>query len=521
MAINGSSFMGATSNRASAGSTRVLSAKDSTNLVRTVNAININLININKMLQQQYTMSTKTKLQQQRKRNIEAENLRRKTTESALEAANKIGGFVSKGLIQPAKKITSTIFSLAQGFLKFFALTFVGWFSKFIVKWFKQDKNTKERQLRTWITKITRAVAIAGAVLLAIKVGIPIIMGLLGTITSVVITSLTALLNPLTWKVLLATGLTVLGLEGITGFVDSVVPRRKARKRVESVLRSADEQQIGRYFNAANVVEIKTVDDGGRMRDDEFINLGYDNSYFPASQIGKLLSLDDRERDVDIYKEINGVLKRQGRFKIDYLVSSGQAFGNNPDLRSFLTSITDSKQFPDLVGQAYSAKRELEQKELQIKSRGSTPDSERERAALSRKYENALLKAQEVYDTLRPDRQAALAGVGLSRQKLAEGEVFEMSNMEFQMKKISSVVQNLPFVRDIKTMQGQLSSGLGALSQQLDDLINVTVNAVASVDVPEDDTPEGEIVSPSNISPFDTGNPFIPRAKKEYKLVVF
>jgi hypothetical protein len=506
MAINGSSFMGATSNRASAGSTRVLSAKDSTNLVRTVNAININLININKMLQQQYTMSTKTKLQQQRKRNIEAENLRRKTTESALEAANKIGGFVSKGLIQPAKKITSTIFSLAQGFLKFFALTFVGWFSKFIVKWFKQDKNTKERQLRTWITKITRAVAIAGAVLLAIKVGIPIIMGLLGTITSVVITSLTALLNPLTWKVLLATGLTVLGLEGITGFVDSVVPRRKARKRVESILRSADEQQIGRYFNAANVVEIKTVDDGGRMRDDEF---------------GKLLSLDDRERDVDIYKEINGVLKRQGKFKIDYLVSSGQAFGNNPDLRSFLTSITDSKQFPDLVGQAYSAKRELEQKELKIKSRGSTPDSERERAALSRKYENALLKAQQMYDTLRPDRQAALAGVGLSRQKLAEGEVFEMSNMEFQMKKISAIVQNLPFVRDIKTMQGQLSSGLGALSQQLDDLINVTVNAVASVDVPEDDTPEGEIVSPSNISPFDTGNPFIPRAKKEYKLVVF
>ena len=76
MAITASSFRRGTAGGATSfKGMRRFSPKDTSNLLKTVDAINKNLVAINRLLQQQTVLAQKTQLQQQRQKRIERENI--------------------------------------------------------------------------------------------------------------------------------------------------------------------------------------------------------------------------------------------------------------------------------------------------------------------------------------------------------------------------------------------------------------------------------------------------------------
>jgi hypothetical protein len=494
--------MGARTN-SSGGSVR-MSAKDASNLVKTVNAINLNLISINKMLQQQYTLESKNKVQQQRKRNLEAENLRRESAETASETTQKIGGFVSKALIQPSKKIIGGIFRLSQGFIKFFTVAFIGWFTKSVAAWFEQDKNTKEQQIKTWTRKITTAIAIAGGVLLAVKIGIPVIMSLMGSVITLTVKSVALLLNPLTWKALLIGGLGALAFEGIARGFDTLMPGEKARRRTASILDDTDRRALETAINASSSRESRMVN--GELTD--VIRVSPDQ-LIPTSQIQNLLT---EEGPVDIYKEIGGQLVKQGdtpgsQFTITRQTLEDRGFFRKDEgIRQALLSARYRPEFTSAVGAAYKARREYE----------SAAPGDRE--GKLKVYENLLAKAQALYDKLSVTSKVGLGSVGITRDTLGTSEVFEQGPLEFAMGKLGRDIINSPLVSSISGLSKRFEEEFDQFNKKISDalIVNVTNNAI--VEQFQDDETPGEIPGLGQISPFDLNNPWILEAMKTYQL---
>jgi len=504
MAINRSTFMGERTN-SSSGSTRVMSARDSGNLVKTVNAINLNLISINKMLQQQYTVETRTKLQQQRKRNIEAENLRRETAETASETAQNIGGFVSKALIQPSKKIISSIFNLAGGFIKFFTLTFVGWFTKSVAAWFEQDKSTREKQVKTWAKKITTAIAIAGGVLLAVKIGIPVVMTLLSAVVSMTVKSVALLLNPLTWKLLLIGGLGALAFEGVNRAVDELNPARKAERRTRSILEDNDRRTLQAALASTNSRELRDVG-GGQMTDMTRVS---SDQLVPTSQIPNLLS---DTGTVDFYREINGKLSKQGNFLITRTsLENNEFFKKDQNLRETILNARYRPAFTEAVGEAYKAKRDLD---AAIRDNKSSTEIANQRKV----YEDLLGKAQTLYDKLSLSAKASLTSSGITRKTLGSADIFEQGPLEFALGKIGRDIINSPLISSISGMSDKFQKELDSFNKRIEDalLINVNNNIIEE-QFTMDENP-GEIPGLGSISPFDLTNPWIFEAMKTYEL---
>ena len=203
MAINRASFMrGGGQGTIRARGVRSITTKDSIALTRSLESINRNLVSINKLLQDQNRLNTRQQADDQRKKRKDAENLRREEKERKSElfgrgvgAVGKFGkslingvgsaiGSLKDSLVSGSKGVLSGIFSIAEPFIKFFTVAFIGWFAGKAVKWFEQSKEQKKKQIKSFLPKILSTLAVAGGVLLAIQFGIPVIMGLVGTIVS-------------------------------------------------------------------------------------------------------------------------------------------------------------------------------------------------------------------------------------------------------------------------------------------------------------------------------------------------
>ena len=254
MAITRSSFMG---DRGGSGGTisakgmRRISPKDTANLLKSVNAINKNLLAINKALQKQGALGTREQQQEQNRKRLSAEKLQREKAESAFEAPKKVGEGLKRALEKPAKQIFKGLMNFINPFVKFFAIGFIGWFAKGVVGWFKQEKEKKKKQIKEAIPKILTFMTVAGGVLLALKLGIPVILTTLTAIVTAVPMAISALLNPVTWTALLGAATVGLTAEGGAKFVETLSPGTTADRRISTLLGNLDEkymsgEEIGR-----------------------------------------------------------------------------------------------------------------------------------------------------------------------------------------------------------------------------------------------------------------------------------
>ena len=290
MAITASSFRRGTAGGATSfKGMRRFSPKDTSNLLKTVDAINKNLVAINRLLQQQTVLAQKTQLQQQRQKRIERENIAKQSAESAIETTKASAKNIMRGLKSAAKNITGKINNFLKPFITFFAITFVGWFSKGVIAWFGQEKDKKQKQLKEWIPKILKTLAIVGGVIAALQFGLPLLLSALGTLISTLPVVLGALLNPVTWKVLLAAGAGIGLTELFERGSEKFDPGQRARERVRGVLNRG--RRYGKEFGLEQV-SVGTAMYGGTgamsSGTQEYFRIG--DKFYKAGDINKLLN---------------------------------------------------------------------------------------------------------------------------------------------------------------------------------------------------------------------------------------
>ena len=193
------------------------------------------------LLKQSKTQATAERTKQTQKIK-QAENIRKQATEARLESGGlrKAGDAIKNALVEPAKGIMKGLMGFVKPFLKFFAITYIGWFSKCIIAWFKQEKEVKKKQIKEAIPKVLSFLTIAGGVMAALNFGLPVIIGLLGTLLSTIPLAIGVLFNPIVLKGILIAGGIAAGsfaLMEAAGFVSEIAdPGQRVRERISRAL---------------------------------------------------------------------------------------------------------------------------------------------------------------------------------------------------------------------------------------------------------------------------------------------
>jgi hypothetical protein len=548
MAITSSSFRRFNRDRGPVlGGMRVVTPKVTGNLLKSVDAINKNLISINKLLSQEASNKVRQQQVQQTETARKAENLRRSGVESALEAPKKIAGFIQGAIAKPAKAIFGTIKQFLDPFIKFFTLTFVGWFTSGLIQWFQQNKETKKKQLEQFVPKVLTALTVAGGVLLAIQVGIPVIMGILGTIVSTLPILMGALLNPATWIVLLGVGTGILLFEGIEAVGDILDPGLRAQRRIRNTALQGrqnifDPTKGLKYEQGESYSKPGTQ---GSTENYQYLDLG-GNRYIRSDQIEGLM--DNYFEKFTVYEKTGSRkfktigqqtftpesftanqsqnVQRLGFYqKANKLASFYKNYVNDRNRVGTLKSQMemDDKKYQDYVARVTAGGKTVDELlKVDPTLRSLKADMERSK----RKYDQALGTFDRTQNTMRtlydrlPDqaRRYLENDLGITRQNIYDPTVLESGQTEYALgrfgRAIMGQIANNSFIQG---MQGQIDS----IKNNVSSFVDTGIDFVANIQV-QPDYQEGsgndpaDIGSPSNINPFNIEDPFLQHARKVY-----
>lgn len=570
MAINRRALMGESGQRPgtiSARGVRSITTKDSISLVKSLKSININLVAINKLLQQQSKLDTKEQSEQQRKKRLDAQNLRREEAEKRYEgfgrASKGVLGFANtllKGvgsaigslkdtLVKGSKGILGKLIDVAKPFVTFFTLGFIGWFSGPVVKWFKQNKEVKKKQIKSYLPKILSAIAVAGGVLLAVQVGIPVIMGLIGSIVAMVPLLIGALFNPLTWKTLavggLVAGTAILGGELTTWFQRTFAPGSTERKRLEG----GTENLLTNYRQYIKKGEFesdsKERESAVGADKDKFITIG--GKTYSTRQLSGLIGDYTGEggrgiNDPNFIFKLAEYTKKEDKAG-EYFLRTGEADVTGEKLRkgealpglpdAVRASLANAMDFRSLTKryQYFFKMMKDEQDKLRSLNQARTGQKASEitsaeksmkEATNNRKFAQRALEEGLAKTT--DDVRSQFTSMGVKLDELQKiPDPLKESNAAFQLRKASTEItknlQNMvnPFLEEATKFAGQMDKALDGILDAGLSVLDVNLNVTQTIPNMLDGDPES-IPIPANIAPYDTENPWLQFASKVYSV---
>lgn len=537
MAISRSSFIGEGGKQPMSmrGMRRVL-PKDTARLLKSVDQINKNLVAINKLLQKDATVKQQQQQREQKDKRIKAESLARGRAETAAESVKKGSDAIKNALIKPLKKVATGLFGFFKPFLKFFTITFIGWFLKGVVGWFKKEKKERIGQIRNLIPKILTALTVAGGVLLALKIGIPVLMTTLQLAVMSIPLVLSALLNPVTWAVMLGAGVGILVTETVSAFRGSGA---RAKERFDQV--SADQ------ITDINNLLKERKSGAGRLK------IG--NREYVFNEISQLI-----ENPVD--QQVTAIESRNGMsvpVKIDIKeadLRSGQLFAEDKIFQQALLDRFNARAFGNQLDRYFSRSSELDTAQKLLKTDKDRLEKNiqhymsggmsREDAIEALKKDNTLKRLFEEVDSSQRKVNAAKQNftqiqnlmktryndfspqmksyLNKHLQMTADNlipESLRMGPTEYTTGRILRQMYNATGLADIDqgmtAARDDFAAQISLLDQRLANIqadIDINVNPVAA----EAGQP-GELGSPGSMMPFDKTNPFIPFAKKTYGII--
>ena len=529
------------------GGMRMVTPKVTANLLKSVDAINKNLVAINKLLSQQAGIKAAQQQKQQEETSRKAENLRRFNIESALEAPKKIAGFITNAIARPAKSIFNTIRQFLDPFIKFFTLTFIGWFTNGVIKWFQQNKEAKQNQLKQFIPKIMTALTIAGGVLLAIQVGIPIILGTLSAIVTTLPILMGALLNPVTWVTLLGVGTGILLFEGGEAALEGLRPGQRARARVRKTavqgLTPLDElsTERGRIYKKDNpmeqVIGLRGVqnfvklnnsyiskDDYRRIENGEFDFLAtkYEKKgpekFVMAGQTrlnAQTLASgsDDTSKNALIRVQAN----KLGSFYENY-VRDRDALASAKTKRDY--DANEYKKYLDNQMRGGKTAEELLKNDPSLRRLKTNADaSERQYTNVLNTFNRTQNTMKALYDKLPEQSRRYLENdLGITRQNIYDPKMLETGQADYSFNRFGRALINTVANSEIfTTIEGQIDSLRTNISQIVDSGVDIIANIQIKPDYQEGSGNDPiDLGPPVGISPFNMEDPFLQYSKKMY-----
>ena len=446
-----------------------------------------------------------------------------------------------RGLKSAAKNITGKINKFLKPFITFFAITFVGWFSKGVIAWFGQEKDKKQKQLKEWIPKILKTLAIVGGVIAALQFGLPLLLSALGTLISTLPVVLGALLNPVTWKVLLAAGAGIGLTELFERGSEKFDPGQRARERVRGVLNRG--RRYGKEFGLEQVSVGTAMPMNAALSSgtQEYFKIG--DKFYKAADINKLLNspTNFNEEFKTYTKGKDGSMKESGTEQVNAEAIKEQKAlaGLVGDQRKQILGQLATNRLTGAYKEYFRAKKALEEQDDKIKRREKLPytptgpnDPGKEgilkkmrekRAQLENSMKYARNTVSAMYNTLTGEQKDLLQQkLGINADQLFPESLTEAQTayamrgaLNYVGDMIEEPLKNV--VSMMENFQNGVAEQFNALTDTISDFeINFNVNPVAT---DEDDSP-GEIPTAGvGISPFDMENPFLQFAKQNYVLL--
>ena len=526
------------------GGMRMVTPKVTANLLKSVDAINKNLVAINKLLSQQAGIKAAQQQKQQQETSRKAENLRRFNIESALEAPKKIAGFITNAIARPAKSIFNTIRQFLDPFIKFFTLTFIGWFTNGVIKWFQQNKEAKQNQLKQFIPKIMTALTIAGGVLLAIQVGIPIIMGTLSAIVTTLPILMGALLNPATWITLLVVGSGILLFEGIEALGERLDPGLRARERV---LKTAQQGKPSIFSPTGGLKyergeQYTKPGSQGSTEFRQYLDIG-DGKFIRAEQIQEL-----QNRYFDKFTVYNkkgpGAFERVGEETIspETLAANKNAnvqrlgvYQKANKIAEYFRSYVKDRDATNAAKNTYNQKKAEYEKQLSryegvalndpdvqailkpLKDKMNSAKAEFDRTQAKLSQTTNIMKT--LYDRTTDEQRNYLSSqLGITKDKIYNPETLESGQSAYTASRLlgamNSMISNNEFVRT-------MNSSINSLRTNVSQIVDSGVDFIANIQI-KPDYQEGsgndpiDLGPPVGISPFNMEDPFLQYSKKMY-----
>jgi hypothetical protein len=385
--------------------------------------------------------------------------------------------------------------------------------------------------------------AIIGGVIAALQFGLPLLLTALGTLIGTIPIVLGALLNPITWKALLAVGAGVGLMELFERGMEGLDPGQRARERVRRILN--EQAATGSKFGLELVKGNERTEKGEKYYD-QFYKIG--DKLYSATDISTLLSSTTKfDKEFKTYrKDKDGKIVETGEMEQvnrEAIKEQKALAGLTEKQRKDITDQLTGNRISAAYKEYYRAKSAFEGKQKDIErvraqetftsrregaKRFTTRESyikylESQASAEQNNMKHARNIVSTMFNQLNPEQQEMLkTKLGITSNQLFP-ETLTEAQTAFVIRKGLNFVGDMVEtpLQNVVSMMDNFKSGITEQFNNLTNTVsdfefNFNINPVAAED---DDDPNSIPPSGIGISPFDMENAFLQFAKQNYVLL--
>ena len=417
-----------------------------------------------KALDKEAELEKKQQKEKEKKLLQQEESGRRSAKEKQLEKS------LSDKLLSPVKAIGGIAKGLLGGLMELFGTLFAGWLTDKGWKALKAFAEGDTDKLNEIAGNVGKTLLVIGGIFLALNGGIGVVLGLIPAIIGGLLSVSALLLNPLTWKAILAAGAVAATAQIFEAGKEHLDPGQRSRERVLKTL-GIDETafdvgkgQSAKDYGLKPTKKYQTTDAGG-LGESQFYQIG--NKYYIKSEIDRFLFSKGEFGEVRVYEKtqlmslgkLRDMMKFVGKEKVDLKsLQEGKAFIGADKLRESLVAQRTKIRLGAAYKEYYRSNEDLYRQQEKINDKKKLLETEteprkirtlkKEIAELESKIPTmvnnkkfALSKVGEFYDFLSDsDKQKLKSELGIEKDKYVP-DLLNTGQLQYTLNKFVAPIQ--------------------------------------------------------------------------------
>ena len=417
-----------------------------------------------KALDKEAELEKKQQKEKEKKLLQQEESGRRSAKEKQLEKS------LSDKLLSPVKAIGGIAKGLLGGLMELFGTLFAGWLTDKGWKALKAFAEGNTDELNKIAGNVGKTLLVIGGIFLALNGGIGVVLGLIPAIIGGLLSVSALLLNPLTWKAILAAGAVAATAQIFEAGKEHLDPGQRSRERVLKTL-GIDETafDVGKGQRAEDYGLKPTkkyqTTDAGSLGESQFYQIG--NKYYIKSEIDRFLWSKGEFGEVRVYEKtqlmslgkMRDMMKFVGKEKVDLKsLQEGKAFIGADKLRESLVAQRTKIRMGAAYKEYYKSNEDLYRQQEDINFRKKLLETEteprkiktlkRQIAELESKIPTmvnnkkfALSKVGEFYDFLSDsDKEKLKSELGIEKDKYVP-DLLNTGQLQYTLNKFVAPIQ--------------------------------------------------------------------------------
>jgi len=370
-----------------------------------------------KALDKEAELEKKQQKQKERKLLQQEESGRRSAKEKQLEKS------LSDKLLSPVKAVGGIAKGLLGGLMELFGTLFAGWLTDKGWKALKAFAEGNTDELNKIAGNVGKTLLVIGGIFLALNGGIGVVLGLIPAIIGGLLSVSALLLNPLTWKAILAAGAVAATAQIFEAGKEHLDPGQRSRERVLKTLGidetafDVGEGQRAEDYGLKPTKKYQTTDAGG-LGESQFYQIG--DKFYVKSEIDRFLWSKGEFEEVRVYEKtqlrslgkVRDMMKFVGKEKVDLKsLQEGKAFIGADKLRESLVAQRTKIRLGAAYKEYYRSNEDLYRQQEKINDKKKLLETETEPRKI-RTLKKEIAELESKIPTMVNNKKFALSKVG-------------------------------------------------------------------------------------------------------------